>query len=105
MLLLKRVCVNILVFVMICYFLPKPLLAQEMLLAANMQITKHPIESIFTADEAIPTTKDKKSHTLLWVLVGAALVGGIAAAAGGGGSSGGGGGDDTQENGTIPVEW
>ena len=104
MLRLKRVCVKTLVFVMICYFLTKPLLAQEMRLAANVQITRHPIESLFTPDEAIPTAKDKKRNTLLWVLVGAALIGGIAAVAGGGGSSGGGG-DDTQETGTIPVKW
>lgn len=107
MMLPKRICVNILVFVMICYFLPKPLLAQETLVAANTKITKHPIESIFTPDEVIATTKDKKSNMLLWGLVGAVVLGGIAALAGSGGSSGGGGGsgDDTPTTGSIPVEW
>jgi hypothetical protein len=106
MMLLKRVCVIALAFVMICYFLPKPLLAQELQMTAHTLITEHPIESIFTPDEAIATTKDNKSNKLLWGLVGVALLGGIAAVAGSGGSSGGGGGGDTPpETGTIPVEW
>jgi len=103
MMLLKRVCVSTLAFAMICYFLPKPLLAQEMLMDTNMQITKHPIESIFTPDEAIARTKDKKSNTLLWGLISAAIIGGVVAVVAGGGSSG--GGDDTVEPGTIPVQW
>jgi len=104
MMLLKRVCVIALAFVMICYFLPKPLLAQETATAANKRITEHPIESIFTPDEAIATTKEKKSNTLLWGLVGVVLIGGVVAAAGSGSSSSGGGGD-TSETGTIPVQW
>ena len=107
MMLLKRVCVITLASIMICYFLPKPLLAQEMLMDTNIQTTKHPIESIFTPDEAIATTKDKKSNMLLWGLIGAALIGGIAAVLVGGesSSSSSGGGDDTAEPGTIPVQW
>jgi hypothetical protein len=102
--LLKNMSISALVFVVFCHFLPAPLMAQEILLAANTRITKHPIDTTSTPDEALATEKDKKSNMLIWSLVGIALIGGIAAAAGGGGG-GGGGDDDTPTTGTIPVEW
>ena len=104
--LLKKVLISAFVFIMLCHFLPPPLMAQEVLLAVSSSITKHPIDTTSTPDEVLAKGKDKKSNTLLWSLVGVVLIGGIAAAAGGGSSGGGGGdGDDPPGTGTIPVEW
>ena len=103
---LKGVFITALVFAILCHFLPKPLFAQEIILAEKANITEHPIESTSTPDEVLATVKDKKSNWLLWSLIGVALLGGIAAAAGGSGSDGGSGGDGgTPDPGSIPVQW
>ena len=101
--LMKRTLIVCLIFVVIVYFIPIPLLAQESVLLANTTITGHPIESVSTPDEVIETEKDKKSNWLIMGLVGAALLGGIAAVAGGGG--GGGSDGDSSGTGSIPVQW
>ncbi len=104
--LLKKGFVAALVFMMAAHFFPKPLGANDLMLAVNTPITEHPIESTASPDEVPATIEGKKQNWLLWSLVGVALVGGIAAVAGSGG--GGGGGDDGGDSpgtGTIPVQW
>jgi len=101
----KRVYLGFLVLSIICFPYGTQVFAENANNIKTKPITHHEPNSRTSPELDSP---DKKSGSLIWISLGAAvLIGGIAAIAGGGGGSGGGGDDDGDgaTTGNYEISW
>ena len=92
---LKSIFVSLLILLTLNLYLPRITFAEKGNILAKTKITGHSPEIRSTKEEDIPVkVVKKKSYTLIYVILGVLVLGGVAG--GLGGSGGGSGGDDNQ---------